>query len=162
MLPMRTGWQGTMQNHAEYADTRGLSHLEPPESKVTLVHTGTIFPDWIFFFSRIQSQRETLGPSTWLPEFTVLKHRESAAAQDEESTLTLPLLTQEVPGSPKPRGVPKHNTQPQNYYDWWGSEVAKGWDGPGCVCTIEGQFLLSEIRIQLGWKEEAKELEGHN
>ena len=34
MLPMRTGWQGTMQNHA---DRWGLSHLEPPKSQSTLV-----------------------------------------------------------------------------------------------------------------------------
>ena len=33
MLPMRTGWQGTMQNNA---DRWGLSHLEPSESQATL------------------------------------------------------------------------------------------------------------------------------
>ena len=44
MLPMRAGWQGTMQNHAEpcktmqnHADRWGLSHLEPPKSQPTLV-----------------------------------------------------------------------------------------------------------------------------
>ena len=49
MLPMRSYAHGIAGNHAEpcrYAGRQGLSHLEPPESKVTLVHTGTIFPDW--------------------------------------------------------------------------------------------------------------------
>ena len=38
MLPMCTGWQGTMQNHA---DRWGLSHLEPPKSQPTLELTSS-------------------------------------------------------------------------------------------------------------------------
>ena len=39
MLPMRTGWQGTMQNHA---DRWGLSHFEPSESQATLAQSSQI------------------------------------------------------------------------------------------------------------------------
>ena len=41
---MRTGWQGTMHDHA---DRWGLSHLEPPKSQSTLANSDIAFPDRI-------------------------------------------------------------------------------------------------------------------
>ena len=43
---MCTGWQGTMQNHA---DRWGLSHLEPLESQPTLIESFQVGVPICFF-----------------------------------------------------------------------------------------------------------------
>ena len=42
MLPMRTGWQGTMHDHADWW---GLWHLEPPKSQSTPANSDIVFAD---------------------------------------------------------------------------------------------------------------------